>query len=122
MAAVSDVVQRTGENLGLVPIGQAMEAQDTTRITATYTETYAFLKQKGLANWVSGNSATIPDELVPPLSAFMAQKLAGLSYSVPEARYERIQLEAGPNGSIALTKIAEMCVDDFEDNSHEGDF
>lgn len=120
MASVSDLVQRVAEDLGIVPIGQAPEAQDVTRISATFSEVYAFLKQKGLATWAQ--SAAVPTELVPPLSALMAQRLAGLSYSVPDARYNRIQLEAGPNGMTALLKIAEMAVPEYDDNAYEGDF
>lgn len=119
MATEADLRQRVGEDLGLVGIGQDLEAQDVTRIDATYAEVYAFLKKKGLAVWVA--SSTIPDELIPSLALYMCFKLLG-SYSVPEARYNRIVLDAGPKGENALVMIGEMSVPEYDDTTSDGGF
>ena len=104
--------QRVGEDLSLVPVGQATESQDQTRIDAAFDEVYQRLKQKGLATWAS--TADVPSELTPYFALLMLQKLAGISYSVPDARYQRIQLEAGPDGEFALAKLAELALPEYD--------
>jgi len=120
MASQADIIQRVAEGLGLVPIEQAPEAQDVTRILGTYVEVYAMLKEKGLAVWAA--SANPPDALVPYFILLILQKLAGIHYSVPDSRLQRINLEAGPNGMTALLKLAEMTVALYEPIEQDCDY
>jgi hypothetical protein len=119
MASQADLIQRVGEDLGIVPIAQPLEAQDVTRIGATYTEVYDKLVEKGIATWAA--AAAVPTELVPYFALLMEQKLL-TSYSVPDSRYQRITQEAGPDGMTALRKLAELVVPEYEDNSDAGNY
>jgi len=119
MASQADIIQRVAEDLGITAIGQAIEAQDNTRLTATYNEVYAKLKEKGLATWAA--AAAVPTALVPFFALMMEQKLL-TSYSVPDSRYQRIMMEAGQDGVHALLKMTELVVPEYDDNADEGDF
>lgn len=119
MATPAQVRQRVGEDLGLVPVGQDLESQDQARIDATYTEVYEYLKEKGLASWAS--TGDVPDRVVPYLALLMEVKLL-VSYSVPDTRYVRITTDAGPNGMLALQKLAEMTVQEYDATDNEMDF
>lgn len=119
MGTVAELAQRVGEDLSLVPIGQSLEAQDLTRITATYNEVYARLKHKGLAVWAS--SATIPEELLPYVALMMEEKLV-TSYSVPDLRAQRIKADAGPDGNFAELKISQLGMQPYESVTEESDF
>lgn len=119
MATKAEIRQRVGEELAIVPVGQALESQDQARIDATYDETYERLKHKGLATWAS--DAEVPTELVPYVCAMMQEKLT-TAYSVPETRLVRIKSEAGPNGEAALANISELVVPEYEDTQPATDF
>lgn len=120
MGSKADLRQRCAEDLGLVGIGQDPEAQDTTRIDATFDEVYAFLKEKGLAMWAA--SGDVPTKLVPAFALMMEHKLCGISYGVPETRYNRIMTEAGLDGKQALAAFAELAVPEYDDTAEEGGF
>lgn len=115
MSTKAEVRQQVGEDLGLVPIGQDLESQDQARIDAAYTQTYERLKEEGIAAWPS--AGPVPDKLVPYLCLLMEQRLL-ISYSVPESRYVRINSECGPDGEVAMKKIARLIVQ--EDSSLDG--
>jgi len=119
MGTVAELVQRVGEDLSLVPIGQAVEAQDLTRITATYNEVYARLKHKGLAVWAL--SGDIPTQLFPYVALMVEEKLV-TSYSVPDLRAQRIKNDAGPDGNFAELKISQLGVTDYESVTEEADY
>lgn len=119
MATKAQVRQRVGEDLAIVPIGQALENQDQTRIDAAYDEIYARLKKKGLAIWAS--TAEVPTELVPSFCLMIEEKLL-TSYSVPESRYVRIKGDAGQNGDLAEAMLAELVVDEYEPLSDDVGF
>jgi len=119
MATKAEVRQRVGEDLGLVPIGQALEAQDQARIDACYTEMYERLKTLGVAAWAA--AGPVPNKLVPSFCLLMASHLL-TSYSVPESRYVRISNDAGPDGSLALNTLAGLAVDEYESNNDHSDF
>lgn len=111
MATKAEVQQRVGEDLGVVPVGQSLEAQDEARIAAAYQEAYEQLKEKGLASWAYTGS--VPVKLVPYFCLLIEEKLL-VSYSVPESRFLRIKTSAGENGGIALGKLAEYTVQEYE--------
>jgi hypothetical protein len=115
----AEVRQRVGEDLGLVPVGQNLEAQDVTRIDAAYLEQYERIKEKGLAAWPS--TGPIQDKFVPSLCLLIASRLL-VSYSVPESRYVRISNEAGPDGKLALANLAELVTPEFESHSEPADY
>lgn len=87
MATIAEVRDRAANDLGLLRVGQSLQAQDNTRITAAYNEVYAHLKNDGLATWTS--TGDIPTELVPHVVAYVAQNCLN-TYSVSLDRYQRI--------------------------------
>lgn len=119
MATKEEVRQRVGEDLGLVPVGQALESQDQIRIDATYGEMYARIKEKGLAAWAA--TGDVPERIVPYFSLLIEEKLL-TSYSVPESRHIRIKTDAGQDGAIAMLKLAEMVVQEHESVDSPQDF
>lgn len=119
MATKAEVRQRVGEDLGLVPVGQTLEAQDQNRIDATYTEMYERLKEKGIATFPA--AGPVPNKLAPTFCLLMCSQLL-TSYSVPESRYMRIMADAGPNGDVALTKLAALALPEYESESSVTDF
>lgn len=119
MASKAEIRQRVGEELGIVPIGQALESQDVTRIDATYNESYELLKEKGLAAWAIAGA--VPDRLVPYFALLMEFMLL-TGYSVPEARYNRISTAAGPNGESAIARIASLVTQEYDSNEGVHDF
>lgn len=119
MATKAEVRQRVGEDLGLVPIAQNLEAQDATRIDACYAEVYARAKEKGLAAWPS--AGPIPDKCVPSFCLLMASHLL-ISYSVPESRYIRISSEAGAEGASAWQRLASVVTQSYESHTDVSDY
>jgi len=119
MATKAEVRQRVGEDLGLVPVGQTLEAQDQNRIDATYAEMYERLKEKGIAAWPA--AGPIPAKLVPSFCLLMASHLL-TSYSVPESRYVRISNDAGPDGALALNALASFALPEYESHNDMADF
>ncbi len=117
MASKAEIRQRVGEDLGLVPIGQALESQDQSRIDATYDELYARLEEEGLAAWASDGD--VPARLVPYVCLLMSEKLL-TSYSVPESRNVRIKTDAGADGMVAFAKLSRLIIQNYaslEDNA-----
>lgn len=110
MASVAEIRQRVGEELSLVVIGGTLRSQDDTRIASAYNEVYERLKKHGLATWAS--TGTIPTELVPYLCLMIEERLL-TTYSVPEARYNRIKIDAGQDGDTAMLKISELVAPDY---------
>lgn len=119
MATKEEVRQRVGEDLGLVPIGQTLEAQDQNRIDACFAETYERLKDRGLAIFPA--AGPVPTNLVPSFCLLMCSRLL-ISYSVPESRYIRISNEAGPDGTLALGILSGFVSQAYESNSSVEDY
>jgi hypothetical protein len=119
MATKAEVRQRVGEDLGLVPVGQILEAQDQARIDACYTEMYERLKDKGIATWPA--AGPVPNKLVPSFCLLMASHLL-TSFSVPESRYVRITNDAGPGGSLALNTLASASVPEYISHTDTTDY
>lgn len=120
MATTTEQVrQQVGEELGLVPVGQTLESQDQSRIDNTYAQAYAYLKEKGIVGWAAAGD--IPDKYIPYLTLLMESMLL-IAYSVPEARFNRITLAAGPNGDNAVAKIAMLTVQEYSSNDQDCGF
>lgn len=119
MATKAEMRQRVGEDLSIVPIGDTLQNQDQTRIDAAFEEVYERLKEKGLATWAS--TAEVPTKLVPYFSLMMQEKLL-TSYSVPDSRYQRVMAAAGPDGMMAMAKIAELGLPEYEPTTEDVGF
>lgn len=119
MATKAEVRQRVGEDLALVPIGQDLESQDQARIDATFCEVFEKLKEKGLASFPS--TGPVPTKIVPYFCLLMEQTLA-TSYSIPDNRFLRITTAAGPDGMLALGKLAEMALQEYTSTDTPQDF
>ncbi len=119
MTTKVEMRQRVAEDLALVPIGQALETQDQVRIDAAFDEVYLRLKEKGLAIWAS--SSEVPDRLTPYFAIMMQERLL-VSYSISDARYQRIKLDAGDHGEKAMKYISELSFPTYEDTVENSDF
>lgn len=119
MATVSELIQSVGEELALVPIGQALDAQDELKIEQTYTSVYARLKEHGIAGWTS--TGDVPDAAVPYVVTLICDRLLN-TYGVPPARYQRIKTEAGIDGREALKNLASVVALETEDFTEPTDF
>ena len=119
MTTKAEMLQRVGEELGLVPVGQSIEAQDVIRIGAAYDEVYERLKDKGLATWAF--SADVPTALTPYMALIMEEKLL-TAYSLSDARYQRIKLDAGENGDKAMKDFARVALKFHESTTENCDF
>ena len=67
---LSELYNRTAEFLGRKRLGQDMDNALLVRVTASYTECYADLKDDQLVTWAS--DGTVPNEIGPHLAALMA--------------------------------------------------
>jgi hypothetical protein len=90
MATVSAVVDRAANDLGLLKLGQTLQAQDSTRITSAYNEVYAQLKKDGLATWTS--TGDIPADLVQHVVTLVADNCVN-TYGVSDSRYKRLKMD-----------------------------
>lgn len=119
MTTKAEMRQRVAEDLALVPIGQSPENQDQARIDATFDEVYERLKEKGLATWAS--TAGVPTKLTPYFALMMEEKLL-TTYSVPEGRFNRIKLDAGAGGDIAMNALAELAIPEYDTTDGDAGF
>jgi len=119
MATKEQLIQRVGEDLSLVPIGQDLEQHDIVRIEATYQEVYQRLRKEGYDTWAFADD--IPNEAVPYVALMMEEKLL-TSYSVPDNRYQRIKQDAGPNGDLALLDLGEVVTQEQDSVDNATDY
>lgn len=90
MATIAEVRDRAANDLGLLRLGQTLQAQDSTRITSAYNEVYAILKKDGLAAWTS--TGDIPSEFVPYVVSLVVDNCIN-TYGVSDSRYKRLKIE-----------------------------
>lgn len=119
MATKAEVRQLVGEDLSLVPIGQDLEYQDQVRIDRAYDQVYLRLKKRGLATWAS--TAEVPEAAVPFYVLIMLESLL-ITYGVSGERYNRIKLEAGPQGETAIMSLAEAVLPNYQSADVETDY
>lgn len=106
----AEIRNRAGVDLGLIPINQSLQSQDSTRITSAYNEVYARLKKEGLATWASTGS--VPDELAPLVIVMVCQNCLE-TYSVSLERAQRINNKAGFDGTLAMRAIRDLVASDY---------
>ena len=101
-------------DLGILPLGQSLEAQDSARILKAIDHIYADLKVEGLATWASTGS--VPDEVTPYYTTLIAESLL-LTYSVsPERANKLIAGASGAKRNIrALVKPEYLSGDNTKD-------
>src|SRR4051794_14206086 len=110
MATVAEVIDRAGNDLGILRLNQSLQAQDETRISAAYDEVYAQLRKDGLATWAS--TAAIPAELVPHVVALVADNCLN-TYAPSLDRYKRIKAAV----QIAMRDIRKFTAPDYVSQS-----
>lgn len=87
----NDIRDRVASDyLGILPLGQALQHQDSTRILQAYNEVYEYLKEKKLATWAF--TASVPTELVPYIVVMVAEN-CHQTYGVSQERLLRIQTD-----------------------------
>ena len=91
MATTAEVRDRAANLLGILPLGQSLQAQDAARISSGYNEVYERLRLDGLATWTSTGS--IPNEVVPHVVALVAENCVN-DYGCSTERYQRIVISA----------------------------
>jgi hypothetical protein len=115
MATVAEVINRAGNDLGILRLNQSLQSQDSARITAAYNEVYERLKLKGVAIWAS--TADVPNVLVPYVVAMICESCLG-TYAVSPERFQRIKLEA----STAMGNINALAMPDYVSQDEPVDY
>lgn len=119
MATAAEIRDRAANDLGLLRLGQSLQAQDATRIADGYTEIYAQLKKDGLATWAS--TAEVPDELVPHVVALVCMNCMN-TYGVSQERALRILSASGPSGMTAKREIRKLTANHFPSQDEPTDY
>lgn len=115
MSTVAELRDRAAQDLGVLRLGQTLQAQDATRISQAYDEVYETLSRSGYATWAKAGE--IPDEMTMHVSALVADNCL-LTYSVPETRYNRIKVAA----QIAMREIMRHAAEHYESVDEPEDF
>lgn len=102
MATKQEIRDRSANDLGILRIGQSLQAQDNTRILSAYAEVWAELNAESIAPWQITES--VPDELVKHVVALVALNCLN-TYGVSDKRYIRIMNAAGDDGVKAKRAI-----------------
>jgi hypothetical protein len=119
VATKAEIRQRVAEDLSLVAIGQPIQSQDAARIDISYNEAYERLKEEGLAMWAS--TADVPDKVAAYYILLMEHNIAR-SYGTSDARYQRILPEAGPDGELALKRMARLLTPVYQSTESYQDY
>lgn len=115
MATKAELRDRAANDLGILRLGQSLQAQDVTRIESAYTEVYGALKTEGLNVWASTGSC--PAEVTPHVAALMADNCLG-TYSVSNDRYLRIKNAS----SVAMRQIKALLRPAYESVEEATDY
>lgn len=100
----NDVRDRAAQELGILRVGQSLQAQDATRIAQAYTEVYADLETDQLAAFLS---TSVPDEVAYHVIMMVAHNCMG-AYGISDARYARIMGHCGINNEAAKREIRKV--------------
>jgi hypothetical protein len=115
MATETEVRAGALRMLGILDVGDTAGATDDIYMTQKYAETYAMLKEKGLAYWASGS--TVPDKFSPHVQALLAF-FSTEDYSISGERLQRINAKA----SIAFREIKSLGKPEHESTDNPTDF
>lgn len=119
MTSKAEAKQLAGELLKIVPINQAMQSQDDTRMGEAYDQVYADLREEGLATWAT--SGEMNDEITPHFIALMAYNKLD-SYPTSDSLYQRILRRAGFNGENAKREIRKLITPAYESLDEPTDY
>lgn len=115
MASAADIINRAANDLGILRLGQALQAQDKTRITQAYAEIYADLKSEGIATWASDGD--VPAECVRWVAALVADGCLN-NYGVSNDRFQRIKADF----ANARPEIRRLTATDYVSTEDAKDF
>ena len=105
------------EYLGKKPIGQTATYAQQTDIEQAIDEVYADLQADKLLTFPT--TGDVPDDVTPYIKALVAQRRSsGLS----EERYQRVMLDAGPNGATAKREIRRIIAPNHDPIDEPTDF
>jgi len=119
MASKAETQQLAGELLRLVPIGQALQSQDDTRMGEAYDEVYARLETKGVSVWET--TEEMPDEITPYFIHLMAFNKMNL-YGISDNLAVRIKIEVGDEGNKAIGTIKSLMAEPFSSAEQPTDY
>jgi hypothetical protein len=108
--SATGIRDRAANDLGMLRLGQSLQAQDATRITQGYAEVYSRLKKEGLAIWAY--SGSVPDELVSDVVALICVNCME-TYSISNDRAQRIYAKAGEGGVASMRNIRDIVASDY---------
>ena len=91
MATKAKIKTDAAENLGILSEGTQLTAYMSADFEQAYQEVYAVLEELDLSAWTV--DATIPDAYANAVATLVAEARA-VKYQIPDARYQRIKLEA----------------------------
>ena len=101
--AVTEIRNRALEEMGLLRKGESADPAQAQSLDEAYVELHAELEEENLTGAFSVTAA-VPAKYVRPLVVLLALRRAG-TWRVPEARYQLIVIEAGPDGDRAIRRI-----------------
>lgn len=91
MATQADVRNKAAKRLGILGIGQVLQADIAEDIDEAYDEIFQELQTLGLTTWATDDD--IPEQFVVPVVAMVAASRA-TEYGLSESQYVRIMSEA----------------------------
>lgn len=102
----AEIRDRAANELGILTLGQSLQAQDAQRIEQAYDEVYDYLDGQGLAIWAISDS--VPDKVCPYVIAMVAFNCAD-GYGISQERNQRITAKF----TIAEKKIRELVLPEY---------
>lgn len=91
MATSAQTRETAAEILGILGEGETLPSYESADLDQASTEVYYELRQRNLVTWAE--TADVPDEYARSYAMLVAESRA-VKYQVPDARYQRIKLEA----------------------------
>lgn len=111
----AQVKEHCADILGIKPVGQDIQQPASLALDKYWDATYDELKSENLN--IFSSSGPIPDKLYHHYAMLMAQKGA-VAFSVPDARYQRINFEA----QRAIREFRKFAVERYESVEQIVDF
>lgn len=111
----AQVKEHAAEILGIKPVGQDIQQPASLALDRYWDAAYDEMKADNIN--VFSSSGPIPDKLFHHFAMLIAQKGA-VSFSVPDARYQRINMEA----QRAMREFRKYAVDSYQSVEQVVDF